>query len=386
MAGATGLWKDATVVAVAVRLLGPVEVDVGGVAVALGGQRQRAVLAALALHGGRAVPADEVIRAVWGDDADDHDHRLQQQVSSLRKVLDPGRTAGAEPVLARVGPGYALACSSVDAEAFEHAAGDGTSASVAGDWPAALGAFDRALAHWRGPALADVLVSPWFDAVAARLEERRLTVVEARLDARLQLGREADLLDEVAPLVAAHPYRERLRAQQMLALYRCGRQTEALAAYRDARALLVDGLGIEPGSELRELEGAILRQDPSLLPGAGTDPVGDVLAATFRSGPLDRGHIRRPDGQIIVLLEGDTIVGRQPDAGVRLDDSRVSRRHARIECHQDRYTLHDLGSTNGTTVNGEPAAGQELADGDVIGIGTLELRFSLGSPDAPPSA
>lgn len=386
MAGDGPLWKDAGVVAVAVRVLGPMEVDVGGVAVALVGQRQRAVVATLALAANRAVPADEVIRAVWGDDASDHAHRLQQQVSSVRKVLDPGRAAGDEPVLARVGPGYLLRCASVDIEAFEQAAADAASATSAGDRPGALAAFDRALSHWRGPALADVLMSSWFEGVAARLEERRLTIIEARLDLMLELGRDADVLDEVAPLVRDHPYREGLRGQQMLALYRTGRQTEALAVYRSARDLLVDELGIEPGTALRDLEGAILRQDPSLLSSAGHAAADDVLAATFRSGPLDRGHIRRPDGQVIVLLEGDTIVGRQPDAEVRLDDSRVSRRHARIECVGDRYRVFDLGSTNGTTVNGEPADGQELADGDVIGIGTLTLPFSLGAAGAAPPA
>jgi DNA-binding SARP family transcriptional activator len=366
-----------------VRVLGPVEIDVDGASVAVGGERQRALVAALALRANRSVGVGDLVAALWGDDAGEHDHehRLQQLVSSLRKLLEPNRPREVEPtVLVTAPPGYALRCESVDVDRFEAAAADAAQSASASRWPDALERLDDALRQWHGVALADVRVSAWFDAVAVRLDDRRLVVHEARVDTLLALGRAADAIGDLERLVVEAPYRERFRSQLMLAYYRCDRQADALAVFRRTRALLVDELGVEPGPELRQLETAILRHDPDLRDDRARvldrdAGMADELAETFRADHIDRGYVVRPDGQIITLRDGSSVIGRDPAAEVQLVDSRVSRRHARIDRVDDSYLVHDLGSTNGTTVNGVPAEGQMLRDGDRIGIGSIVLHF-----------
>ena len=177
----------------------------------------------------------------------------------LRKALGPAIVTRA--------PGYVLELDPerVDAHRFARLAQEGRAALEGGDAASAEVALREALALWRGPALADFLYEPFAQNQIARLEELRTVVVEERIDADLALGRHAELVPELEALVQAEPLRERPRAQLMLALYRSGRQADALAAYRQARETLVEELGIDPGPELRELEAAILRQDDSLL-------------------------------------------------------------------------------------------------------------------------
>jgi DNA-binding SARP family transcriptional activator len=243
-----------------VRLLGPIEVGRAGTPVALGGPKPRALLAALALEAGRVVSVDRLVESLWpGDPPETAAHAVQVYVSQLRKALGP--------VLETRAPGYelALAPEHIDVHRFTRLAHEGRAALAAGDPVAAEGALREALALWRGSALADFLYEPFAQNEIARLEELRTVVLEERIDADLALGRHAELVSELEALVQAQPLRERPRAQLMLALYRSGRQADALAAYRAAREILVDELGIDPGPELRELEAAILRQDDSLL-------------------------------------------------------------------------------------------------------------------------
>jgi predicted ATPase/DNA-binding SARP family transcriptional activator len=229
------------------RLLGPLEVlSDDGASVALGGRRPRALLTLLLLDRNRAVPLDRLVDAVWGDSPPTTARSaLQVHVHSLRKALGPDRIVTRAPgYLVRVEPGE------LDVERFDELV--------------ARGAFAEALALWRGPALADMAEEDFARADAARLEKGRLSAIERRLDAELDAGRHDAAAAELDALVATHPHRERLRAQQMLALYRAGRQADALAAYRDARAAL-DDLGLEPSAELRALEQRILRHDPDLV-------------------------------------------------------------------------------------------------------------------------
>ena len=149
---------------------------------------------------------------------------------------------------------------------------------------------------------------------------------------------------------------------------------------RATRSLLVDELGLEPSPELRALEQAILRQDPGLRIGPPTTTPGGDLIETGSTPNVPLGYVRRPDGQIITLGEGSAVIGRDSDALVQLADSRVSRRHARIDKADDGYHAFDLGSTNGTTVNGEPAIGQLLVDGDVIGLQSCRCMLALRPP------
>jgi DNA-binding SARP family transcriptional activator len=243
-----------------VRLLGPIEAERDGGLVTLGGQKPRALLAVLALEPGHVVSVDRLVEALWpGDPPGTAAHAVQVYVSQLRKALGP--------VITTKAPGYVLELEPerVDVHRFLRLAQDGRAALAGEDPIAAERALREALALWRGPALADFLYEPFAQTDIARLEDQRTAVLEERIDADLALGRHAELVSELEALIQRQPLRERPRAQHMLALYRSGRQADALAAYRAARETLVEELGIDPGPELRELEAAILRQDESLL-------------------------------------------------------------------------------------------------------------------------
>jgi len=248
-------------VRVDVAILGPLEVRVAGRPVVLGAPKQRAVLAVLALHAGAAVATDRLVDEIWGEPAAKAARSVQVYVSALRTALGAAGT-----VLETVGRGYRLAVADeqVDARRFEHAATQARALLELGKPAQAADVAAAALALWRGPVLADLP-----DLLAAQAERDRLSALqvdtmEVRFDAELGLGRAAAVVGELDALVTAHPLRERLRGQLMLALHRCGRQSEALEAYRAGRAHLVDELGVEPGGALQELHAAILRDDPLL--------------------------------------------------------------------------------------------------------------------------
>jgi DNA-binding SARP family transcriptional activator len=350
------------------RLLGPLDVTVDGERVPVAGPRQRALLAMLALHANQVVSVGALVDAVWGEPAPDRaDHTLQQHISALRKLL------GAS-VLSTRSPGYILHVDALDADEFEHATAQGFDAVAATRWDDALASFDAALRCWRGSALADARDSERLEAAAVRLDEQRLAASEMHCEARLECGQLREVVPELEHLVAEHPLRERPRALLMLALYRSGRQADALAAYQDARRVLVEELGIQPGTELRNLEQAILEQRPDLdSPSAGRR---SEIYATIRSDArITACRIELPDGQAVLIHEGITLIGRDPAAQVHLVDNRVSRHHAEIETGSGGCTLRDLASTNGTTLNGAPVTEARLTDTDLIGIGGVELRF-----------
>jgi predicted ATPase/DNA-binding SARP family transcriptional activator len=238
------------------RVLGPLEATADGEPLALGGRQQRAVLALLLLSPNEVVSRERMVDAVWGEHPPaTAANALQVAVHGLRKSL------GHDRVLTH-GAGYRVevGVGELDLERFE------ALLERARDEPAAVATslLHEALALHRGVVLADLEGVPFVTGERERLEELRLTALERRVDADLELGRAADLVAELERLVAEHAYRERLRRQLMLALYRSGRQADALQAYRDARETLVEELGVEPSRELQELEAAILRQDASL--------------------------------------------------------------------------------------------------------------------------
>jgi class 3 adenylate cyclase len=241
---------------VEVRLLGPLEVDVDGRRLEVRRQKQRALLALLALRAGEVVPTDRLVDELWGDDPPKAAvGSLQNFVSELRKLL------GVDVLVTR-SPGYVLAIErdAVDVHRFERMLREAGSAAP-GQRATSL---REALALWRGPALADVRFADAMVVEAARLEESRVAAWEDRLEAELELGRQSHAVGELESLVAKHPLRERPVGLLMLALYRAGRQADALDAYRQARERLVEELGIDPSSELQRLEQAILRHDPEL--------------------------------------------------------------------------------------------------------------------------
>jgi DNA-binding SARP family transcriptional activator len=246
------------------RILGPTEVLDRGRRVPLPGGRGRALLALLVLHAGEPVSADRLIDELWGENPPPTARTVVHGlVSRLRGVLEPGRgKARPGALLQTLGSGYRLAIEpdGVDAHRFKRLI-DEARGAPAGVRAAKLSA---ALALWRGPTLADFAYEPFAQRAITALEELRTQAMEDRIEVDLASGRAADLVPELEQLIRAHPFRERLRGLLMLALYRSGRQADALQAYRDARSLLAEELGLEPGSVLRELETAILRQDPAL--------------------------------------------------------------------------------------------------------------------------
>jgi YVTN family beta-propeller protein len=236
--------------------------------VPLGGPRQRAVLALLLLEANRVVSMDRLAEDIWaGHPPEGWVTTLQTYVSHLRQALEPDRARGAAgEVLVTRDRGYLLRVDRehLDAALFEEGFTAGRTALEAGRCLEAAQTLRKALELWRGPVLANLADYAFTRPEAARLEELRLAAVEARIDADLALGRHDALTAELEQLAAEHPLRERLHAQLMLALYRCGRQADALAAYRRARALLADELGIDPGEPLERLHAAVLAHDPAL--------------------------------------------------------------------------------------------------------------------------
>ncbi|MGP4102355.1 AfsR/SARP family transcriptional regulator, partial [Nonomuraea sp. KM90] len=223
----------------------------------------RALLADLLAHEGRPVSADRLAEDLWGDDPPGNPaNTLQTKVSQLRRALEQAEPGGRELVAFRT-RGYVLRATDVDALRFAALL---DRARAATDPRARAGLLSDALALWRGPAYADFADEEFARSAAVRLEEQRLTALEERAEVRLELGEHTLLADELGELVAAHPLRERLRAAHLRALYRSGRQAEALAGYDELRHRLADELGLDPGPELGALHRAILRQDPSLAP------------------------------------------------------------------------------------------------------------------------
>jgi DNA-binding SARP family transcriptional activator len=271
-----------------VRVLGSVEASVGGREVALGVGKPRALFALLALRAGEAVSADRLIDGIWGERPPATAAKmLQVYISQLRKAL---AAAGDDGAIVTRGHGYELRLGGDDCDAlrFERL--------LAG------GAARQALALWRGPPLADV-VEPFAVAEARRLEERRLDAVELAIDDDLAAGRHSEVIAELEALVAEQPLREKLHSQRMLALYRAGRQAEALEAYRQARRTLVEEIGIEPGPQLRALHDAILRQDPEL----------DVAEPAAQAGGSSRGDFVGREGELAALVGGiDGALARRP--------------------------------------------------------------------------
>src|SRR3954468_9142338 len=238
------------------RILGPLEVVEDGRPIPLDRHRMSAVLAFLLLRANEPVSTDRLIDEVWGPDPPKTaSASLQNYVSRLRKAI------GAEAIVSQP-PGYVLR---IDPERFDLARFERLTAEARGAAPRERAEKLRAaLALWRGPALEDLAFEPFARDEVGRLEEARLAALEQCIDADLELGSAAELVGELEQLVREHPLRERFRAQLMRALYRSGRQADALAVYQEARRVLMDELGLEPSEELRALEQAILHQDPSL--------------------------------------------------------------------------------------------------------------------------
>ena len=296
------------------RILGPLEVSADGRVIDIGGAKQRALLAILLLRANEPVPRGVLVHELWGERPPAGARgSLDVYVSRLRKAL--GAAGNGQAVVTRPG-GYCLqlADGQLDVYRFERLVAEGRSA-LAGNAPEQAAASLRAaLRLWRGNALGDLSCEPFAQVEVGRLEELRLGAVEDRIEADLALGRHADLVSELEALVATCPLRERLHGQLMLALYRCGRQAEALEAYQAARRTLVEELGLEPGPALQRLERAILQQDSSLeLPGqAVTGPMPGPAERGDQASPIGAGprrhRVRTIAAAVAVLVLAGTVV------------------------------------------------------------------------------
>ncbi len=364
------------------RILGGLSVEWDGVAVALGGAKQQMVLGRLLLDPGRVVPADTLVDWVWGEEASPSaSATLQVYMSNLRRALAPAAAGLDRQLLVTQRPGYLARVEpeELDVSRFESGLAEAERCSSPSERVAAL---RDALAEWRGAPL-DGLPLP-IEGVAplTRLQLVHDSAVHALLEAELASGRHREVLGELESWLGRRPLDERLRALHMIALYRAGRQADALASYQQARELLADELGLDPSPELRAVEAQVLAHDPALAapssgsPTASARPVADDGSATvLRSSvlaPLARIVV---DGREVVLDRTVTTLGRAPDRTIVLDDPSVSRRHAEIRLVGSEATIVDVGSSNGVVVNGQRVSTTTLRDGDEIRLGGCELVF-----------
>ena len=363
------------------RILGPFEVTENDETLALGSPRQRALLAILLLHRGELVASDRLIDALWGERPPPSATKiLQGYISHLRKVLGEQR-------LTTRGGGYALIAEpeQVDAERFAKLASEGRELLGAGDPSGAREALDQALSLWRGDALADFVYEPFAEAEVARLTEARLGAEEDRIDADLALGRHRNVTAELEALYRRHPTRERLLAQLMLALYRSGRQADALEAYRRGRASLSDELGLEPGPELRALEQRVLSQDPGLdlVAVPGPDPTSGGFSAPPRRRPL-RGRALVTAGAVLLLLAAVAATVAELSSRGAASIQAGANSVAEINVRSDRVTAAtDVGAGPGGIAYGDGSlwvANQDdetvsrLSPSTLRALGTIQLR------------
>src|SRR4051794_15537036 len=332
------------------QVLGPVGVEHEGRPVPIGSHRIRLALATLLLHANRPVDGGVLVSTVWGDaEPALPASGLRALLTRLRKVLEPDRRPGDPSVLTRQPAGWVLAVPdrSLDAHRFEILAERSRQAQADGRPDRAAVLARDALAEWRGPALADVVDDlDVARAPAQWWEELRLATVERAIEAEMALGRHDALTGELAALIDAHPFRERLVGLLMVALYRGGRQADALAVYHDARRRLADGLGLEPDDALVRLELAILDHAPAMDLGVPVIPRAGTAPAPRRAGPV----VSRED-VLAVLERGDR---EEADAALA-----AHRRHARDDAPASRWWADTLDAAV-ATARGELRAAEPL--------------------------
>ncbi|MCM2414186.1 MULTISPECIES: AfsR/SARP family transcriptional regulator [unclassified Streptomyces] len=270
-----------------IKVLGPLVAESGGTSVVPSAGKPRQILALLSVYANQVMPVPTLMEEIWGADMPRSAlTTLQTYILQLRRLithaLGPDSPYTAREVLATRHGGYLLEVipGAVDVHEYDRLAATGRSAGESGDDETAAALYREALGMWRGPALVDVRLGPLLEIELVRLEESRLGVLEQRIDSDLRLGRHMQLLAELTSLTARHPMHEGLHAQCMVALYRSGRQWQALDVYQNLRRELADGLGLDPSARLQHLHHAVLAADPALdSHQAGRRPVLDLFAA-----------------------------------------------------------------------------------------------------------
>ena len=370
---------------VQLRVLGPLEVLVDGTAIALGGSKQRSVLALLLTEPNHVVSVARIIEILWGEDAPDRaPSTLQVHVSNLRKALAPAAGAlGVDEIVRTQRPGYLVSASAAELDLleFRELFASAQQQAARNDAAAASVSFSQALALVRGAPLADLRDEPFAAPIATLLEQLVARAREARFETELMLGHHREVLPEIEAGVGREPLNEHLRALEMVALYRCGRQADALAEYQETRNLLIEELGVDPSPELRELEGRILAQDraldaPSPAPAARKVEFSTILRSSVLV-PLALLVLDTEDAQSLTLSRPVTTIGRREGNDIVFDDPQVSRLHAEVRVDGGRFVIVDCQSTNGTQVNGTGVERQVLESGDQITIGAHRMRFEV---------
>jgi DNA-binding SARP family transcriptional activator len=380
-----------------IRILGPLEVEHDGRKVTLG-PKQQALLAILLVHRGAPVSSDRIVEELYsGQPPAKAAKTLQVHVSRLRKALGDGSR------LQTAAGGYRFSPEpgAVDRERFEELADRGRRALADGEASLASTTLDEALSLWRGSPLADFRYADFAQAEIARLEERRLATLEDRLDADLAVGDHASLVGELRTLVGENPLRERLRAQLMLALYRSGRQAEALETFQEAHRALVDELGINPGRALRELERSILQQDPALdlVPAASASEDSPDEPAPQMLAPIGAEAEARTERKTVTVIHARIgFIGREgehldPEVLRHLTSRVFGEITAAIEAHEG--TVESVTGDSVTGIFGlplvhedDPLRAQRSAeeirsrlaiDLDDEGPGSIQLRIGLST-------
>ena len=361
------------------RLLGPLEILVDGVAQPMPGGKPKGLLAVLLINRNRVVSADSLADAIWDSEPPAaYQGILQVYISTVRKSV---RAAGADSqaVVTTQNPGYKLGIddAQVDLGRFTRRVAAGNDLLRAKRYAEAARNLRAALAEWSGPALADLRGLRFADDFAAAVEEDRLITLHACIDAELFCGKESALIGELTTLTSRYPLREPFWVQLITALYRLGRQADALEASRRIRELLGDELGIDPGPALRDLEGQILRQE-SLTPAPPAQSPAMQQTVSETAMVLSTAHLVLSSGQVIPVPARGLRIGRMEDNDLVIDGVKVSRYHAVVVELAQGFAINDLRSTNGTIVGGQRVMDSHfLRDGDVIAIGGVEMTFEV---------
>lgn len=355
------------------RILGPLEVIAEGSPIRLGGPKQRATLAILLLNANRVVSVDRLADDLYAGAAPvTAVTQVQRQVSELRKLLGPAHGIETQP------PGYVLrlAPERLDLHRFERLAADASRSLESGDARHAADLLRDALDLWRGPPLADLAYESFAQPAIVRLEELRLAAVEQRVDAELALGAHTQVIAELEQLVREHPLQERLAEQLMVALYRSGRQAEALDVYRSTRKRLVELLGLEPTEALQALERAILAHEPALEPVRSAPATAAVAVLAVVSG-ADRLDALLAVAEPLGLLPGQELIVAclvADEGELELEAAAVSRRRTSLTAPTRAAVF---------TTRDPPEDVVRLAGGNDVGLVLLEAPGGLDGEQLP---
>ncbi|MGW3481950.1 BTAD domain-containing putative transcriptional regulator [Rhodococcus indonesiensis] len=378
--GGTG---QAAVTPIDVRVLGPVTLFVNRRSVPLGGPTQRALLAVLTINRRQVVSVNALADALWnGRPAPTHRQNLHSYVAKLRKSITDGGVV--RSILGTAPPGYRLDIldSECDLGRYECSREAGRATAAAGDPVAAAAHFRAASNQWSGDVMADLRGLHYADSFAVAMAEDRLTTISERIGADLICGNYTEPIAELQTLTREYPLHEALWGQLITALCLGGRQADALHACRRIRTILAE-LGIDLSAPLVELERKVLNQEPLAAPLPDSDALSRTLMSTVAELALVRRRPRLllPDGHAVSIPPGGLLIGRRSDSDVRLDDPKVSRRHAKVVFCQGFPVIRDLDSANGVYLGGyriKTYTNTPLRHGDVIRIGTATFVYQEG--------